>query len=173
MNREPAPRISDNYHFFNNCIFTPNNTPLPVSDDEKIVVFYEDVKFYCEIGNGALAGTIVYKSNTGKLFLTNYRLIYLPSVMCLNTLGDVFKTFHCSLTDCENIEVGKIKLFVQHQNISVTNLYFDINDGNNGIFTNILYQKKQEYKELRQGNGDSVQYFYSDVVQRANNNTLS
>lgn len=163
-------RITDKHIFFNNCIFTDKQVPLPISDDEKILLFYEDVKFYCSIGSGTLIGTIVHKCSTGKLFLTNYRLVYLPLMEASNSLGESFSSFHCSLDMVKEIEQGVFSLKLPRGQAASSNVYLDIYDSSesNTVFHHILFQKTCEFKDLRRENVNDTNYFYSDIIERQN-----
>lgn len=65
---------------FNTCLFTEARTPLPLSDDEKLLYAGERVGFQTKIGEGGLLNTTRYLSKEGTLFITNYRVIYIPEV---------------------------------------------------------------------------------------------
>lgn len=158
------PRMTDSYSFFNNCIFTAKDVPLPISDDERIILFYDNVKFYCSIGSGSLAGTSINKSPDGKIFLTNYRIIYKPSIPCSNIAGSQFVSFHCSLNSIESIHSGEFSL-ITPRNIVISTVYFDVHDSSDGtgIFTNILLQTKEKFRQLKKNPDSTVKYYYSDI----------
>ncbi|KAF7683348.1 hypothetical protein TCON_1440 [Astathelohania contejeani] len=64
----------------NNTVFTDNQTPLPVTDDEFIAYHNPETHFYMQLGNGAPATTVRFKSHSGDIYITNYRVIYKPKI---------------------------------------------------------------------------------------------
>lgn len=161
-------RLTDKYVFFNNCIFTENGTPLPATDDEEILTFFKDVKFYCGIGSGSLAGTSVQKSPTGKLFLTNYRVIYKPETPTQSLSGELFNSFHCSLQSINSIDVGAFSLIIPNLHVPVSTVYFDIYDSSesNRAFSYFLKDAKIEFKKQQQNQQTDKKYYYCDVLDR-------
>ncbi|KAM0685870.1 hypothetical protein COBT_002914, partial [Conglomerata obtusa] len=87
------------FPFINTTIFTDNNIPLPINEEEEIIYYNLSAKFSLVLGNGAPAYTSRYNSYKGYLFLTNYRVIYRP----LNT-SKFFDSFFITLDDILNIE---------------------------------------------------------------------
>jgi hypothetical protein len=62
----------------NNTMFTDNNIPLPVEDDETLLYYNAKTKFIVQTGDGTLASTRKFVSYSGTVYLTNYRLVYRP-----------------------------------------------------------------------------------------------
>jgi hypothetical protein len=66
------------FPFINNIIFTPQNIPVPINDDEKMLYHNSKTKLYLQLGNGIPAYTSRYSSYSGSIFITNYRIVYRP-----------------------------------------------------------------------------------------------
>jgi hypothetical protein len=63
---------------FNMTMFTVAGTPLPLADTEKLSYSAHNARFSMRIGGRRLIDSLRYFSASGKLFLTNFRLIYIP-----------------------------------------------------------------------------------------------
>lgn len=64
---------------FNTALFTEEGTPLPLTNEEVLVYYAENVEFYIQIGRNTLFETTRYFSPSGTLFITTYRFVYVPS----------------------------------------------------------------------------------------------
>ncbi|ELA40887.1 uncharacterized protein VICG_02067 [Vittaforma corneae ATCC 50505] len=102
--------LISNCSYLNTILLSENNTPLPVSESEFILVYLKDVQFTLKLGSDSL------KSNIGALFLTNLRAVYVPWGM------HDFKSFYVPLRRittsnsnnfrimCENGQLGTVEL---------------------------------------------------------------
>jgi len=95
---------------FNMCLFTEEGTPLPLSDEETLVYFAEDVKFYIKVGKGGLINTARYFSKRGAIFMTNCRLMYIPSV--ISTSFCSFSVPLTSVADVTAVGGSKVEMVI-------------------------------------------------------------
>lgn len=116
----------------NSTLFTSNDIPLPVEDDEDIVYYNPYTKFVFQTGNGIPSTTRKYLSYKGYLFLTNYRLIYRPI-----KVTEKFSSFSVPIS----------KLFFQEQenkidfiveNNFMASIYLSFDESDSSIFYNCL-----------------------------------
>lgn len=65
---------------FNTALFTAVGTPLPLTNEEVLVYYAENVEFYIQLGGSTLFETTRYFSPSGTLFITTYRFVYVPTL---------------------------------------------------------------------------------------------
>lgn len=162
--------MSDNfplksYLFFNNTVFTDTGIPLPVSDNETVIAYYEDVKFFCKIGNGGLLNNARFKSSSGALYLTNYRIVYKPKEIMSLISENRFDSFHCSLDVIIDIETNYFTFLIE--NDWITKVFIDIGDSsvNNNVFYSMLKDATKSNVESYDDQQDDIPY-YCDVIDR-------
>ncbi|WUR03482.1 Rho GTPAse activating protein [Vairimorpha necatrix] len=116
----------------NSTLFTSNNIPLPVEDDEDILYYNPNTKFVFQTGDGIPATTRKYLSYKGFLYLTNYRLIFRP-----NQITEKFSSFSVPIS----------KLFFQEQenkidfiveNNFMASIYLSFEDSDPTVFYKCL-----------------------------------
>ncbi|KAF5140892.1 hypothetical protein G9O61_00g008820 [Vairimorpha ceranae] len=116
----------------NSTVFTTNDIPLPVEDDEDIAYYNPYTKFVFQTGNNIPATTRKYISFRGCLYLTNYRLIYRP-----DHVTESFSSFSVPIS----------KLFFQEQenkidfiveNNFMASIFLSFEDSDSMVFYNCL-----------------------------------
>ncbi|KAH9387178.1 uncharacterized protein NEMAJ01_2074 [Nematocida major] len=85
--------LRESYRNFNMCLFTKAGTPLPLDDNEMLLYTAESVGFHIVVGEGGLFDTYWHKSDSGSVFITNCRVIYIPRNPTTN-----FCSFFCKST---------------------------------------------------------------------------
>lgn len=124
--------MKENLEQLNNTIFTDNNVPLPVEDDEDIMYYNTHTKFVFQTGNGIPAHTRKFLSYKGILFLTNYRLIYRPS-----NPSEFFNSFTIPITKILFSENEYSLDFIVDNNYLAT-VFLSFSDSDSSVFYNIL-----------------------------------
>ncbi|KAI5191054.1 hypothetical protein NECID01_1284 [Nematocida sp. AWRm77] len=127
---------------FNTCLFTEAGTPLPLSDDEKLLYAGEGVEFYAKIGEGGLLNTSRHASKTGTLFITNYRMVYIPAVYQMSFCS--FFVPSTGVIDVLIVDGRKVEMTVMLHGDVQSKVKLDMK--NNLVDTMIMQlRKSQEY----------------------------
>lgn len=100
--------LRESYRNFNTCLFTQEGTPLPLDDKEKLLYMARDVGFSIAVGEGGFFSTYWHKAERGCLFLTNFRLIYIPQIPSVN-----FISFFCKSTSVMDAVQHKKRIKLQ------------------------------------------------------------
>ncbi|EOB14596.1 hypothetical protein NBO_23g0004 [Nosema bombycis CQ1] len=156
--------MKENLEQLNNTIFTENNVPLPVEDDEDIMYYNLNTKFVFQTGNGIPAHTRKFLSYKGTLFLTNYRLIYRP-----HNPSEFFNSFTIPITKILFSENEYSLDFIVDNNYLAT-VYLSFSDSDSSVFYNILRDMlentscKPSYVE-EDVDVEEEPPLYSDIIQ--------
>lgn len=146
--------------YFNNTLFTENSVPFQLSDDEEIFYFNRETQFYLRMGNGIPAETEIYKSASGYVFVTQYRLIYKVS-----DSENSFRSFCIPLREIAAIGEDQTIDFVY--GTFVHSLHLSFGDAQRSVFFAVLQDLLGSFSKLSlSGNddGDSLP-FYSDLCK--------
>ncbi|EPR78140.1 hypothetical protein SLOPH_2348 [Spraguea lophii 42_110] len=150
---------------FDKICYTDNGIPLPIDDNEEILFYSERASFFIKIGNGIPAFTITYSSGYGKLFLTNYRLVYKPEIE-----RESFKSFSTSLASIVHIDKsGNMELLVSSDTIGDIIVGFD--DSQRSIFVSVMnlalenYEVKTFFPENKMDEDEKDLPYYCEVYK--------
>lgn len=160
--------VDDNY--FNKTIFSDKHVPLQLTDNEKILIFFKNVRFssILEFKNGRKKN---YASCSGYLYLTNYRLVYRPKfVDYSHTIHNTdFHSFSCSLESIQTIENEMLYLYAFDSELTYIDASIKIHDDkqSNKIFFTFLEKLIKETKIDKPDLPNEV-YYYSDALNEKN-----
>ncbi|KAG0435217.1 hypothetical protein DMUE_4830 [Dictyocoela muelleri] len=125
----------DQNPFINKTLFTSKNTPLPLSDSEKLLYFSKGVQFFIQFGGGVLGLLNKFCSSNGTLFLTNKRLIYKPDdsnfvsfSVSLNYIVDIYKEETIDILVGDGTSVPLYLTFYESQKLVFFNLLRRLKD---------------------------------------------
>ncbi|KAI5184948.1 hypothetical protein NEHOM01_0499 [Nematocida homosporus] len=140
MESESGPMMNN----FNMCLFTEVGTPLPVSDEEELMYFGGGVSFRIKVGDGSLLRTYRYHSESGKVFVTNFRLIYIPDVIQPSFCS--FFVAASSIRDITSVDSQRVKLDVVLGNAERGVLFLNLKYN---LLDTFLVQLKDAWHRMR------------------------
>lgn len=152
------------FPFINTAVFTENNIPLPIKDEEEIKYYNFSASFSLVLGNGAPAYTSRYNSYKGYLFITNLRIIYRPFKPTA-----YFDSFCITLDNILNIEKEsyfEIKVTKEYS----SNVYVNCEDSHMSVFydtlTKCIYDFMSSDEHIKIGLSDSLPLYCETASKR-------
>lgn len=130
---------------FNSCLFTVNHVPLPLSDEEKLLYHAKNVKFYIKVGEGGILSTYRHVSNSGSLFVTNFRLVYIPLV-CKTSFCSFFAPSN-SVLDIESTGNSRVHLALSLYGNEKARMHLKIR---NSLLDTFIQQLRVSQENMRQ-----------------------
>ena len=144
--------------YIDSTLFTENNVPFQLSDDEEIFYFHKDVQLYLRLGNGVPIETEVYKASGGHIFLTKYRLIY----KVVNSENN-FNSFCLPLKEIVGISENNTVDFIY--GTLIQSIYLDLCDAQKSVFFDVLRNLLRNFNPRNFEEDIENLPFYSDLYK--------
>lgn len=141
--------------FIDKTLFTPKNTPLPLSDTETLRYYARGVQFFIQFGSGTIGLLNKFMAGNGILFLTDRRMIYKAE-------SGNFVSFAVPLSHVVGVyKEDTIDIHVVDE--KTVTLYLTFYEAQKSVFFSLL----RELKDQSLAEADQEMPLYCEIIEKS------